>query len=121
MSREAELAEVREAKEKRNQTIVTMKEQGCTQQQIADMVGCGKSTVIRVLNAYKENKSDNVVNAPAPKSNKPVKVVPSSLTDDSRVYASLFLPEHRHIHVSFLLHVHNVLSYWYLLLFHQEI
>lgn len=66
-------------KSERNQTIIELSQQGYTQQQIADMVECGKSTVIRVLNAYKENKSDDVVNTPAPKSNKPVKVIPARL------------------------------------------
>lgn len=66
-------------KSERNQTIIELSQQGYTQQQIADMVDCGKSTVIRVLNAYKKNKSDDVVNAPAPKSKKPVKVVPARL------------------------------------------
>lgn len=66
-------------KSERNQTIIELSQKGHTQQQIADIVGCGKSTVIRVLKEYNANKSDNVVNASAPKSNKSVKVVPAKL------------------------------------------
>ena len=60
MSREAERAEAREAKAKRNQTIVTMWEQGYTQQQIADEVGCHVDTVANVLKKYKPEMEQEI-------------------------------------------------------------
>lgn len=84
MSREAERTEAREAKEKRNQTIVTMWEQGCTQQQIADEVGCHVDTVANVLKKYKpeinQETAENTDNTKKPKLIKPVRKDVEKLT-----------------------------------------
>lgn len=73
--RQSERDKAKKAKEERNQKIVELRENGCTQQQIADTVGCHVDTVANVLKEYKpkiKQETDNTDNTKKLKCIKPV-------------------------------------------------
>ena len=74
IGRQAERDKAKEAKEERNQKIVELREKGCTQQQIADEVGCHVDTVANVLKKYKpEIKQETAKNTSYTKKPKLIK------------------------------------------------